>query len=158
MKRSINQIGGKEVFKGAIVDHGNAGDKNFGAMADVYIPCADDAEVVESIKRLVSADDNERDVPGGGTLQFTWARLRELEYARGWRDDSVATPLAPAPTPALEDAMDTPTSHDNITTSSAASQPNTPASTSNTSTQTALTNLISHITSIHASLPPARSS
>ncbi|MDI1491257.1 MAG: hypothetical protein OHK93_002465 [Ramalina farinacea] len=154
MKRSINQIGGKEVFKGAIVDHGNAGDKNFGAMADVYIPCADDAEVVESIKRLVSADDNERDVPGGGTLQFTWARLRELEYARGWRDDSVATPLAPAPTPALEDAMDTPTSHDNITTSSAASQPNTPASTSNTSTQTALTNLISHITSIHASLPP----
>lgn len=155
MKRSINQINGKEVFKGAIVDHGNAGDKNFGAMADVYIPCANDVEVVESIKRLVSADDNERDVPGGGTVQFTWARLRELEYARGWRDDTVAAP--PAPAPALDDTMTTFTSSDNMTTGPAVSQPiilNDSALTSKTSTQTALSNLTSHITSIYSSLPP----
>lgn len=136
MKRNVNQTIGKEVFKGAIVDHGVAGDKNFGAMADVYLPCADDAGVVESVKRLVSANDDERDVPGGGTVQFTWARLRELEFARGWREDTVA---APVPTPALEVTMTTP---DDTTVIS------------NSSTQTALTKLTSHIISLHASLPP----
>ena len=154
MRRSINQIGAKEVFKGAIVDHGNAGDKNFGAMADVYIPCADDAEVVQAIKRLVSADDNERDVPGGGVVQFTWARLRELEYARGWRDDSIA---APAPAPALENTINTPTSGDDTTNGTNVPQPSTqhtPSVISNSGTQTALSNLTSHITSIYSSLPP----
>ena len=156
MKRSINGTTGKEVFKGAIVDHGNAGDKNFGAMADVYIPCADDAEVVGGIKRLISVDDNERDVPGGGTVQFTWARLRELECARGWRDDAVTPPSAPAPPrdPILEDTMDKTTSSVNTTTEAAAPQPSTTAAMSNTNTLSALTILTSHITSIHASLPP----
>ena len=74
--------GGK---KGAIVDHG-APEKIFGQMAACPIGCTTDAEVVEGVRRAVLGDEDGKVVPGGG-VEFTWARLRELETLRGWLND-----------------------------------------------------------------------
>lgn len=74
--------GGK---KGAIVDHG-APEKSFGQMAACPISCTTDAEVVDGVRRVVLGDEDGKVVPGGG-VEFTWARLRELETLRGWLND-----------------------------------------------------------------------
>ena len=78
---------------GAIVDHG-APEKNFGQMADFSIGCSNDEQVVAGTKRAILGDDDGAYIPGAGVL-FTWARLRELEFLRGWRNDDV---IQPSPT------------------------------------------------------------
>ncbi|KAI4175269.1 MAG: hypothetical protein LQ343_001805 [Gyalolechia ehrenbergii] len=70
---------------GAIVDHGSPG-KNFGHMATFSIGCNTDAEVVEGIKRAVLGDPDGALISGGG-VDFTWARMRELEALRGWSNN-----------------------------------------------------------------------
>ena len=75
---------------GAIIDHGSP-EKNFGQMADYCIPCSSDAEIVAGVKRAVLGDDDGKYIPGGG-VGFTWARLRELEHVRGWRNDTSPHP------------------------------------------------------------------
>ncbi|KAL8948902.1 MAG: hypothetical protein Q9222_004949, partial [Ikaeria aurantiellina] len=68
--------------KGVIIDHGN----NFGNMAGFCIDCSTDAEVVGAVKRAVKGDTDGAYIPGGG-VDFTWARMRELETLRGWSNN-----------------------------------------------------------------------
>ena len=83
---------------GAIIDHGHP-DRNFGQMANRCIGCNSDSEIVGGVKRSVLGDDDGRYIPGGG-VDFTWARLRELEVLRGWRnDDPMVTSPQPDPQP-----------------------------------------------------------
>ena len=83
---------------GAIIDHGHP-ERNFGQMASYCIGCDSDSQVVDGVKRAVLGDDDGRYIPGGG-VDFTWARLRELEILRGWRnDDPTATSSQPDPEP-----------------------------------------------------------
>ncbi|KAL8697836.1 MAG: hypothetical protein Q9201_006905 [Fulgogasparrea decipioides] len=70
---------------GAIIDHG-APEKNFGQIATYSIGCNTDAEVVEGVKRAVLGDPDGAVIPGGG-VDFTWARMRELEALRGWSNN-----------------------------------------------------------------------
>ncbi|KAL8728071.1 MAG: hypothetical protein Q9181_005482 [Wetmoreana brouardii] len=70
---------------GAIIDHG-APEKNFGRMATYNIGCNTDAEVVEGVKRAVIGHPDGAVIPGGG-VDFTWARMRELEALRGWSNN-----------------------------------------------------------------------
>lgn len=84
--------------QGAIIDHGHP-ERNFGQMASYCVGCNTDSEIVAAVKRAVLGDDDGRYFPGGG-VDFTWARLRELEVLRGWRnDDPVATSPQPNPEP-----------------------------------------------------------
>ena len=103
--------------KGAIVDHG-APERNFGQMAACAIGCANDAEVVEGVRRAVLGDEDGKVVPGGG-VDLTWARLRELEILRGWQNDHRSNPSSgplssptPDPSPtALSAAVATTVAH-----------------------------------------------
>lgn len=83
---------------GAIIDHG-APEKNFGQMASYCIGCKDDAEIVAGVKRAVLGDPDGSYIPGAG-VDLTWARLRELEIVRGWRNDHSTSPPVPDPSPA----------------------------------------------------------
>lgn len=121
---------GDEGKTGAIIDHG-APEKNFGQMATFSIGCDTDAEVVEGVKRAVLGDPDGALIPGGG-VDFTWARMRELEALRRWRnnhrndliqmDDSQATNGDVEPPPPELAAK--------------------------------LANTVAHIREVHASLPP----
>ena len=71
---------------GAIVDH-SASVRSFNSVADVCIRCENDDEVVSGVKRAVAGDEDGAVVPGDG-VDFTWARLHELEVLRGWTNDS----------------------------------------------------------------------
>ncbi|EEP76504.1 conserved hypothetical protein [Uncinocarpus reesii 1704] len=88
---------------GAVVDWGNP-ERGFGAQATVALGCRDDEEVVVSVDRAVNGDSDGHVVPGGG-VDFTWARLRELEVIRGWcnrvpgtsnTDESAPVPIKPS--------------------------------------------------------------
>ncbi|MCJ1462915.1 hypothetical protein MMC07_001519 [Pseudocyphellaria aurata] len=99
-KAGTSSAGTVDGKKGAIVDHG-APQKNFGAMADFCFGCSSDSEVVEGVKRAVLGDSDGSTIPGGG-VEFTWARLRELENIRGWSVDhrnssTGGTELEPGP-------------------------------------------------------------
>ncbi|EEH39191.1 RNA exonuclease [Paracoccidioides lutzii Pb01] len=67
---------------GAVVDWGSP-ERGFGSQATVALGCKNDDEVVAGVSRAVNGDKDGRLVPGGG-VDFTWARLRELEVFRGW--------------------------------------------------------------------------
>ncbi|KAI1916509.1 hypothetical protein LOZ58_003860 [Ophidiomyces ophidiicola] len=67
---------------GAVVDWGNP-DRGFGAQASVALGCQNDEEVVAALSKAVNGDADGLPVPPGG-VDFTWARLRELEVFRGW--------------------------------------------------------------------------
>jgi RNA exonuclease 1 len=69
---------------GAVVDWGSP-KRGFGAHAKVAIGCKDDEDVVAGINRAVNGEEDTEvgHVPEGG-VDFTWARLRELEITRGW--------------------------------------------------------------------------
>ncbi|KAI9870272.1 MAG: hypothetical protein M1830_004458 [Pleopsidium flavum] len=101
-------------------------------MAKVCIGCENDEQVVEGVRRAVNGDEDGKLVPGGG-VDFTWARLRELEWLRGWWNDNrkPTIPDAITHTPTIETPNLTPTA-----------------------LATAVTRTVSHITSIYASLPP----
>lgn len=85
-KAGTSSTNGTEGKRGAIVDHG-APERNFGSMASYCIGCANDSEVVAGVKRAVLGDPDGSTIPGGG-VEFTWARLRELEQLRGWSNDN----------------------------------------------------------------------
>ena len=89
---SINGTTGKT---GAIIDHGSP-ERNFGTMASHCIGCASDLEVVEGVKRAVLGDPDGSLIPGRG-VDFTWARLRELEALRGWSNDNRHPPSISVP-------------------------------------------------------------
>lgn len=67
---------------GAVVDWGNP-ERGFGSQATVSIGCRDDDDVVKGIASAVKGDESNPAIPGGG-VDFTWARLRNLEMTRGW--------------------------------------------------------------------------
>ncbi|MCJ1379749.1 hypothetical protein MMC17_002852 [Xylographa soralifera] len=86
---------------GARVDHGRKDQKTRGP-EKFWIPCSNDEEVVGGVKRAVLGDNDGAVVPGGG-VDFTWARLRELENLRGWSNDNrnPVSPYTPTPEPSL---------------------------------------------------------
>lgn len=130
-KAGTNAAGGADGKIGAIVDWG-APEKNFGAMAKVCIGCEDDEEVVRGVRRAVNGDEDGKIVPGGG-VDFTWARLRELESLRGWWNDNRKQVMA---------------NSSNGTSATDTAYPPT-ASLAATAART-----VSHITAVYASLPP----
>lgn len=67
---------------GAVVDWGNP-ERGLGAQATVAIGCTNDSEVVEGISSAVTGDASNPSIPEDG-VDFTWARMRELEAHRGW--------------------------------------------------------------------------
>ena len=85
-KSANSFLNGSSGKTGVIVDHGTP-ERNFGTMASYCIGCATDLEVVEGIRRAVHGDLDGSVIPGGG-VDFTWARLRELEALRGWSNDN----------------------------------------------------------------------
>lgn len=119
---------------GAIIDHGHP-ERNFGTMARVCIGCTDDDEVVAGVKRAVLGDQDGGVVPGGG-VDFTWARLRELEALRGWSNDNRISPVSPAE--GLGDSAHT----------GALPEPSTEA------LSKGVARTVSQIIDIHAMLPP----
>ncbi|KMU77342.1 RNA exonuclease 3 [Coccidioides immitis RMSCC 3703] len=104
----VGQAAPGEGRTGAVVDWGNP-ERGFGAHATVALGCRNDDEVVVAVDRAVNGDEDGHLVPGGG-VDFTWARLRELEVMRGWcnrvpgtsnTDDSA--PVAVKPSSAADD-------------------------------------------------------
>jgi RNA exonuclease 1 len=71
---------------GAVIDWGDP-NRGHGGQAHVSIGCKTDADVVESIDRVMKGQ-AEGKSGTTGKIDFTWARLRELELARGWWDDA----------------------------------------------------------------------
>jgi RNA exonuclease 1 len=67
---------------GAVIDWGSP-ERGFGAHATIAIGCNTDEDVVSGIRRAICGDELDPTVPGDG-VDFAWARLRELEYLRGW--------------------------------------------------------------------------
>ncbi|KAI2785925.1 hypothetical protein POX_h09688 [Penicillium oxalicum] len=67
---------------GAVVDWGNP-ERGFGSQATVSIGCCNDEDVVKGVASVVKGDESNPTIPGGG-VDFTWARLRNLEMTRGW--------------------------------------------------------------------------
>ncbi|EED22774.1 exonuclease, putative [Talaromyces stipitatus ATCC 10500] len=85
---------------GAIIDWGSP-ERGFGAQATVAIGCDNDDQVVDGVRLAVRGDESNMSIPADG-VDFAWARLRELEVARGWcnrRPDpnnaNVSTVIAP---------------------------------------------------------------
>lgn len=146
-KWGTSEAGGESIFKrlsrskrgnggagktSAIVDYGTP-ERGYGKDALVSIGCSTDEEVVTGVIRAVNGDEDGKTVPGGG-VDFTWARLRELEAFRGFsnnnREYAVVNDLH---------------ADDSVTGPSSPSKP-TLASTLRTT--------VGHISRIHASLPP----
>lgn len=75
-----------ETRTGAVIDWGEP-QRGHGGQAQLSKGCKTDDEVVEAIddalKGLLEAKDGT-----AGKVDFIWARLRELELARGWWDDA----------------------------------------------------------------------
>lgn len=93
-KNTSSKIGRGE-GQGAIIDWGDPA-QSFGKMADFPVGCKDDEEVVAAVQRAVKGDEDGATIPGGG-VTLTWARMRELEVARGWCDDPLVKPVAQNP-------------------------------------------------------------
>ena len=95
----------KEGKIGAVIDHGSP-ERGIGGAATYSIGCANDAAVVEGVKRAVLGDEDGAYIPGGG-VDFTFAALRELEAVRGWSNHHPT----PNPCPSLTQALTTSISH-----------------------------------------------
>lgn len=128
---------------GAVVDWGSP-ERGFGSQATVAIGCNDDEDVVKGIASVVNGDESNTSIPGGG-VDFTWARMRELEVYRGWcnripdpknANESAALVSPPEKTPGSP------------TTTSAPSE-TAPKSLIDTVSRT-----VSHINRVYESLPP----
>ena len=116
----------------ALVDWGTP-ERGFGAQATVTLGCKNDEDVVTAVNRVVNGDselESNSPIPPGG-VDFTWARLRELEIVRGW--------------------CDRPPSHSTVTEEDAAKDDAEPEQSLFDRT---LTKTISCISRIYASLPP----
>jgi RNA exonuclease 1 len=86
--RRLTRTPGREnkLRTSAIVDYGTP-ERGYGREATVALGCSSDAEVVTGVCRAVNGDPDGKVVPGGG-VEFTWARLRELESWRGWSNNN----------------------------------------------------------------------
>jgi len=84
--RSLRPRSNNEHRNGAVVDWGEP-NRGHGNQAKVSIGCKSDDEVVEGIELAVKGNAIGKE---GTTenIDFVWARLRELELARGWWDDA----------------------------------------------------------------------
>jgi RNA exonuclease 1 len=84
--RSLRPKSSNETRTGAVIDWGEP-NRGHGNQAKISIGCKSDDEVVEAIQRALKGDAVGKD---GATdkVDFIWARLRELELARGWWDDA----------------------------------------------------------------------
>lgn len=120
---------------GAIVDWGRP-EKGPGALAQLHIGCQNDEEVIEGIRVAVLGSEDDARVPGGG-VDFVWARLRALEYLRGWRMTDTFPKPEDAPADTKPDDM--------------APSQNDPGA---KRTSEAVTTLVNHISKIFANLPP----
>ncbi|KAJ5698775.1 hypothetical protein N7462_000780 [Penicillium macrosclerotiorum] len=129
---------------GAVVDWGNP-ERGYGSQATVSVGCSDDNAVVKGVSAVVKGDESNPAIPGSG-VDFTWARLRNLEIVREWctrlpdaSNANESTTLAPPPeesTPAVGNG--------NGSLSPA----------HETSLSDALTQTVSDISRIYESLPP----
>ena len=150
----------------AAVDWGDPR-KGAGAAATFVIGCKTDEEVMEGVIRAVNGDADGKEIPGGG-VDFVWARMRELEYLKGWRPGSEAVgneeKLATAPDiqdASIEDVQSGEVVVDGITPSTEGENGSlgTKASGSTSTAppitlDTAIADLTRRLTQIHASLPP----
>lgn len=71
---------------GAVIDWGDPS-RGHGGQAHVSIGCRNDAQVVEAIDHAMKSQAETKDGIAV-KVDFVWARLRELELARGWWDDA----------------------------------------------------------------------
>lgn len=124
---------------GAVVDWGSP-ERGFGSRATVALGCQNDDDVVAAVDRAVNGDPDGRVVPGGG-VDFTWARLRELEILRGWCNRK--------PDPANSNV-----STSFVTAPDADPSAETNASESPEDLSVAVTKTINDIKQIYDSLPP----
>ncbi|KAG5926977.1 hypothetical protein E4U42_002755 [Claviceps africana] len=95
-------VGGIEVGKtSAAIDWGDPS-KGAGAGATYQLGCRCDDDVADSILRAVNGDPDGLEIKGSG-VDFTWARMRELEALQGWwnknRVDKANSDGGPAPGP-----------------------------------------------------------
>ena len=84
--RAMRPKSSNESRAGAVIDWGDP-NRGHGGQAHVSIGCKTDEEVVEAVSRAVAGQAEGKDGVVG-KVDFVWARLRELELARGWWDDS----------------------------------------------------------------------
>lgn len=119
---------------GAVVDWGTP-ERGFGAQASVAIGCSDDHAVVEGISAVVNGNENNPSIPPNG-VDFTWARMRELELVRGWCN------RLPDPNNANE------------STSLADQTPSSSSTSSSSSSAEAVSKTVSNISRVYDSLPP----
>ena len=103
--------------KGAIVDYGTP-ERGLGKEANLKIACSNDQEVVDGILHAVRGgsaggargDGNDMtDAEGGGEdagVDFVWARMRELEFVRGWAKPPLVKPLHNGGTNGVGDDVD----------------------------------------------------
>ncbi|KAI5291880.1 hypothetical protein KEM54_002221 [Ascosphaera aggregata] len=129
---------------GAVVDWGMP-ERGYGAFATVKIGCHNDEEVVAGVKKAVNGDSADRGdtIPEGG-CDFTFARLRGLDIARGFsnrmpdtQNDSVSTPVA------------------RIAANRRSGENIEPSMLPPPSLESAVTSTVNHIQHIYDSLPPA---
>ncbi|KAG6002102.1 hypothetical protein E4U21_003454 [Claviceps maximensis] len=133
-------IGGLEVGKtSAAIDWGDPS-KGAGAGATYQLGCQSDEDVTDNILRAVNGDPDGLHVRAPG-VDFTWARMRELEALQGWwnknRVDSSNSDGGPPPPPASSSSPGS-TTH-----------PGSPPP-----LQQALSDLTARLLRIHAALPP----
>ncbi|KAG5985218.1 hypothetical protein E4U55_000041 [Claviceps digitariae] len=135
-------IGGLEVGKtSAAIDWGDPS-KGAGAGATYQLGCKSDQDVTDNILRAVNGDPDGLQIRAPG-VDFTWARMRELEALQGWwnknRVDNANSDGGPpaAPTPAVPSSP------------GSASPPESPPP-----LQQALSDLTTRLVRIHAALPP----
>ncbi|KAF2756667.1 hypothetical protein EJ05DRAFT_440891 [Pseudovirgaria hyperparasitica] len=89
----IDSTGEPLMRKGAVVDWGDAR-RGAGANADLCIPCANDAEVVEGVQKVLKGDADAGPALREG-VDLVWARFRELEAVRGCETSPSDVPLPP---------------------------------------------------------------
>ncbi|KAJ5081159.1 hypothetical protein N7456_013397 [Penicillium angulare] len=129
---------------GAVVDWGNP-ERGFGAQATVSIGCSDDDAVVKGVSDTINGDVSNTAIPGAG-VDFTWARLRNLEQFRGWctrlPDANNANESTTVPAAFPEETTPTTSADDSS------------VSTYNPALAETVTKTVSNISQIYESLPP----
>lgn len=120
---------------GAVVDWGNPA-RGLGAQATVAIGCDDDEGIVRGVSSTVNGDESNQSIPGSG-VDFTWARLRELEIHRGWCN------RLPDPNNANESTAFNPAAEGTSTSTTAGAD-----------LAAKVSNAVSNIQAIYDSLPP----
>jgi RNA exonuclease 1 len=128
----------------AIVDYGTP-ERGYGKEATVAIGCSSDAEVLQGVCRAVNGDPDGKIVPGGG-VDFTWARLRELESWRGWSNNNREYPVV--------DALHHGSAAEDTIGEMASSSPQDDVQPSKPTLASKAGETVAHIKAIYEALPP----